>query len=128
MNATFADYCKTLTEADMLALDVHPGCVGTMLEEVLAEANGVDGVHAAGWLREALTLRWMTARAEKAERERDDALAWHTVASAERDELRLRADRYRKAIAQIVKVLESPPLGVDIPEETVTAAQFWGGL
>lgn len=67
MSTTFADYCKTLTVADLRDLDVHPGCAGTALEEVLAEADGVAGVHAAGWLREALMLRWMTARAEAAE-------------------------------------------------------------
>lgn len=55
-------------------------------------------------------------QAEAAERERDDALAWHAVASAERDGLRLRADRYRKDITQIVKVLELDPLEVDIPD------------
>ena len=47
MIATFADYCKTLTMADIESLGVHPGSVGTVLE--------------------MLMLRWMTARAEAAE-------------------------------------------------------------
>lgn len=79
MSATFADYCKTLTAADLRDLGVHPGCVGTVLEMLASDGpaanEGDGGVRVAGWLRDALMLRWVTQRIHAQASELDEARA-----------------------------------------------------